>query len=417
LNAQVLKKPKNGAPSQVLPPAHEISRNLLEEARLGPKSSYPSGRITSMEVSVEVVNEFLEKLNADLESDLIPAEKARERLASYARSRRLVDYAIATLTRKVDDASEVARITGTSVGQAKATVATGKVLRESSDLSDALAHGNVSLEQATEIAKAEESSPGAAEELVGVAKDEPFHVLKDKARKAKLEAEQHKDLAERQRATRSARSYSDELGMVHLHMALEPHVGTPIVARAEAEAQRRYRGAKREDAKEPFERHLADAYAAMLAGSGVKGPATRPELVVLVSHEVATRGWTDVRAGEVCKIPGVGPVSPRVAKEIAEDAFLNGVFFDGTDLRHLKRWTRNVPVEVRVALELGTPPDFDGVKCVECGNRFRPEKDHLEPHCRGGPASTGNLGWRCDSCHDLKTEADRKAGKLKPPEP
>ena len=36
---------------------------------------------------------------------------------------------------------------------------------------------------------------------------------------------------------------------------------------------------------------------------------------MLVSHEVAKRGWTDVREGEVCKIPGVGPVTPKVAKE------------------------------------------------------------------------------------------------------
>jgi hypothetical protein len=59
--------------------------------------------------------------------------------------------------------------------------------------------------------------------------------------------------------------------------------------------------------------------------------------VVLVSHEVATRGWTDVREGEMCQIPGVGPVAPAVAKEIAHDAFLTGVFFDGKDLRHMRR--------------------------------------------------------------------------------
>jgi hypothetical protein len=56
-------------------------------------------------------------------------------------------------------------------------------------------------------------------------------MLQDKARKTKLEAEQHKDLADRQRAARCARSHSDELGMINIHLALEPHVGTPIVAR------------------------------------------------------------------------------------------------------------------------------------------------------------------------------------------
>jgi hypothetical protein len=361
--------------------------------------------------------EALEKANANLQPELLPDPEARKLLAAYAKAGRLVDFGVAALTRKVDDASEVARATGTSMGKAKATVTTGKVLGASEDLSDALRHGDISLDQAAEIAKAEESAPGAAEELVAVAQDEAFHVLRDKARKTKLEAEQRKGLAGRQRVARAARSYSDELGMVHVHLALEPHVGTPIVNRAEAEAGRLLRGAKKKDKAEPFERHLADAYAAMLSGGPGKGRAKRPELVVLVSHEVATRGWRDVKAGEVCKIPGVGPLSPQVAREIARDAFLTGLFYDGTDLRHMRRWTRNTPVEVRLALELGEPPEFDGVRCKDCGNRFRNENDHVEPHAAHGPASTDNLKHRCKSCHDAKTARDRKAGKLKPPEP
>jgi hypothetical protein len=118
---------------------------------------------------------------------------------------------------------------------------------------------------------------------------------------------------------------------------------------------------------------------------------------VLLSHEIAKRGCKDVGQGEVCKIPGVGPVAPEVAKEIAHDAFVTGVLYDGTDLRQIRRWSRTPSVEVLVALELGEPPGFDGIKCLDCGNRFGTE--------------------RCWRCHRLKTERDRKAGKLKPPEP
>ncbi|MGH2735808.1 MAG: HNH endonuclease, partial [Actinomycetota bacterium] len=66
------------------------------------------------------------------------------------------------------------------------------------------------------------------------------------------------------------------------------------------------------------------------------------------------------------------------------------------------------------ALELGEPPAFDGVRCVDCGNRFRTQNDHVEPHVAGGPASTDNFKPRCWPCHQEKTERDRKAGKLKP---
>lgn len=363
--------------------------------------------------------ELLEKANVDLQPELLPAPVARRLLASYARARRLVDFGIAGLSHKLDDASELARVTGTSMGKAKAVVSTGKVLATSADLSAALQQGDISLDQAGEIAAAEESAPGAATELVTVAQKEPFHVLRDRARKAKLEAEQHKDLWARQRAARYGRSHCDGLGMVHIHLALEPHVGTPIVARAEAEAARLGKKAtagSTNGSKDPFERHLADAYASLLSGAG-KGRARRPELVVLVSHEVAKRGWTNVEKGEVCKIPGVGPVSPQVAKKIAEDAFLSGVLFDGQDLRNFARWTRNIPIEVLVALELGEAPSFDGVCCVDCGNRFRTEFDHVTPRFADGPTSKRNLKPRCWSCHQAKTKRDRNAGRFKPPDP
>ena len=346
---------------------------------------------------------LLEKANADLQPELLTVAGARERLEAYARARKLIDYGIAALAARLDDSPGLARATGTSLGKASETIATGSVLRESAPLDEALRSGAVSLDQAREISQAEASAPGSAGELLDVAAKESFSVLRQKARRVKLEAEQHHDLASRQHDSRSARSYQDDLGMINIHLTLEPHVGTPLVTRAEAEAARLARASAKES-REPFERHLADAYAKLLAGTGTTR-ARRPELVVLVSHEVIKRGWKDVSEGEVCKIPGVGPVAPRVAQEIARDAFLSGVFYDGVDLRHFARWSRNIPVPILIALELGDPPEFDGVCCVDCGNRFRTEFDHLEPRVASGPTSKANLNPRCWSCHRAKSDA------------
>lgn len=137
---------------------------------------------------IEQAIELLEKANAELQPELLPAPAAHRLLGSYTRARRLAEFGIAGLSRKID-ASEIANVTGTSMGQAKAVVSTGKVLAGSADLSTALQQGEVSLEQAGEIAAAEQSCPGAAKELVAVAKEEGFHVLREKARKRKLEAE------------------------------------------------------------------------------------------------------------------------------------------------------------------------------------------------------------------------------------
>ena len=359
---------------------------------------------------------FLEKANANLEPELLSADAVRDLLAAYARAEKLAAFGKTVLAQRLDDANEVARVTGASVGRARATVDTGHALGDTDQVRGAFQGGDISFDQASEIVKAERASPGCASELLSAANTEAFHVLKERARKIVLESEQGRDLAERQHHARCARSYSDELGMVHVHVALEPQVGAPIVNRAEAEAERLQRKANKDGCSERFEHHLADAYARILGGTATR-PSRRPELVIVVSHGVAKRGWTDIKRGEVCKIPGVGPVSPEVAREIAADAFLTGVFYDGKDLRHMRRWTRNIPVEVLLALQLGDPPEFDGVRCVDCGNRFRTENDHVEPHVAGGPASTGNLDPRCWSCHKAKTEQDRRAGKLTPQAP
>jgi len=377
--------------------------------------------------------EMLEKANADLEPGLMTQREIEHTFEIYSRAERLVAYGKAMLARQMDEA-KVARFGGTSIGKAKAVVATGNAMESSPELSHALQHGDVSLDQAVEIASAEHSSPGAAAELLKVAETKPFHVLRDEARRVKLDAEQHRDLGARQRAARFARSHTDPLGMVDLHLKWEPHVGVPIVAGAEAEAKRLFQAAKaaakeaelraRKEGRdpravpqpEPFERYLADAYAKLLSGSS-KGRTTRPEMVILVSHEIVKRGWDDVRDGEVCKIPGVGPVAPEVAREIAKDAFLTGLFYDGEDLRNIKRYARSRPKEVAIALELGEPPSFDGVSCVDCGNRFRTEFDHVHPYVARGPNSYENNDPRCWPCHQAKTKRDRRAGKLKPPEP
>jgi HNH endonuclease len=367
--------------------------------------------------SIDEAITWLEKANADLEPELLSAEATKHLLASYAKAEKLAAYGKTMLANKLDDAFAIAHASGTSMGKAKAIVDAGKTLSDTDEVREAFKNGDISLDQATEISRAEQKSPGSASELLSVAHRETFQVLRDKARKVVLEAEQHRGLAQRQHDARRANSHTDELGMIHIHLALEPHVGVPIVTRAETEAGRLYRAAKKEDRIEPFEAHLADAYAGLLSGSTTTTRSRRPEVVVLVSHEVATRGWTDIRTGEVCRIPGVGPISPQVAKNIAQDAFLNGVFCDGKDLRQFKRWTRNIPVEVLIALELGEPPAFDGVVCTDCGNRFRTENDHVQPRVAHGPTSTANLKPRCWSCHRAKTERDRKAGKLTPRDP
>lgn len=341
--------------------------------------------------------------NAGLAASVCPESEWRRRLACLVAIEQAAGYGKATVAARLGDPDGLARLAGTSVGRARDTIATGEALSRSPVLGDAVADGSVSLDQAAEITRAAAVAPDAVEGLVATARGKSFRALRDEARRVRLAAEPP-DLGVRQHRARRLRHWVGELGMVHLDAALEPHVGALLVERLERRARRLRQDA---DTTEPWERHLADALADTLSG-GSGGARRRgdAEVVVLVSHEVARRGWDQVREGEHCRIPGVGPIPPQVARDIAADAFVSGVVFDGTDLREMKRWTRSIPPEIRLALRLGDPPEFDGPRCVDCGKRLSLEIDHVYPVAAGGETSLANNRWRCEACHHTKTRTD-----------
>jgi 5-methylcytosine-specific restriction endonuclease McrA len=368
---------------------------------------------------------LLEQSNSGLSSELRSRAEAEALLQLYVRAEKLAAFGKATLAARVGDATRLARVSGVSVGQARRAIETGKRIAGVPRLAEAARQAVVSLEQADEIARTSTVAPGCVDDLLNLARNESYGVLKQKARTIRLEAQAGSDLTQRQHQARRLCHRVTDLGMIHLEADLEPHIGTPIVNRLEKQAKRLARKASHNNgngAKEPFQRYLADALPHIVsdvhtspgrrARSGSKQAHTGPaELVVLVSHEITQRGWHDVQPGEKCHIPGVGPIPPQTAKHIAQDAFLTGVFYDGADLRHLKRWTRHIPTPIRIALQLGEPPEFNGPQCAQCGNHYQLELDHHQPHHNGGPTSLPNIHPLCHHCHTRKTTQDRQDTK------
>jgi hypothetical protein len=234
-------------------------------------------------------------------------------------------------------------------------IETGRRMAEEPRLGGAARRGEVSLDQAEVIAHTTGVAPGSIDDLLSVARSESFHVLKSKARTVRLEAEDQTTLGQRQHRARRLRHWIGEMGMIHLEAALEPHIGTPMINRLQEAACRISRTRSTSDA-EPFERYLADVLPTITTGSGEGSRRGRTDMVILVSHEITQRGWQDVREGEQCKIPGIGPVDPQVAREIAGNAFLNALFYDGEDLRHFKRWIRNIPHRSASPCNWASPP-------------------------------------------------------------
>jgi hypothetical protein len=272
----------------------------------------------------------------------------------------------------------------------------------------ALLAGEVSLAQAAEIA----SVPEHEVELLGLARSSGLRAVKDAARKRRLAGMDANELYAKQRTARELVHWKDELGMIRFRGALPPDVGVAFVNRLDAETDRQWRTAKRAGAVEVRAAHAADAFVRLASSTGAAKTKTS-DLVVVVDLRAYRRGHTD--EGECCHIVGGGPIPVCVARELAKDAFLKIVLHDGVAIHTVAHFGRRRAAHLTTALELGPPPEFDGVQCAEpgCDRTYHLQWDHKDPHANGGPTSLENLQPLCCPDHIEKTERDRKAGLLR----
>ena len=309
------------------------------------------------------------------------------------------------------------RQTGTSPRDAKRHRETTKKLKAMPATEDALRKGQISPEQAEEIANTEEAAPGSEAEMLGAAKRKSLGELRDRGRDRRQRAADPEELAARQRKARSFRHWLDELGMTCFRGKLTPEVGVPFISRLEAETKRLAKEANAADPggeREPWECVAADAFAKIVNGEG-KGSATTADVSFVVDLNAYRRGHAE--GDEACHIIGGSRVTVAMVRQwIADyDPFIKAVIHDGVEIKMVSHFGRHMSAELRTALHLGTPPLFTGAVCnceAECGRRRGLQWDHIDPVANNGPTSYENLQPLSPRDHKAKTTRDREAGLL-----
>jgi hypothetical protein len=118
---------------------------------------------------------------------------------------------------------------------------------------------------------------------------------------------------------------------------------------------------------------------------------------IVIPHSALVRGGTV--DGEICEIPGVGPVDVAWVRELLGSAFLTAIIKKGNDIVTVAHLGRHVPAEIQTALLVsGRECDIAG-----CNHRGYLERDHTDDYANGGPTAFWNLGWLCYRHHQLKT--------------
>jgi hypothetical protein len=342
-----------------------------------------------------------------------------EKAAAAARARAAVRAAECGEHRKLghaDPSEWVGRERGSTARAARRELDTTKKLDLCPNTRDAVAAGEVSLDQAEEIVHTEEEVPGSEEELLALALRSGLSKLRDEARAKRLRAIPPEKLRDRQHAARSVHHWRDHLGMIAGSFRLAPEVGVPFVNRLDREAQRLRRAAKqRGDTVERFEAYAADAFTEMLRERTTLAKPKRREIDVVVVCDLRAYRRGHAHEDEQCHLVGGGPIPVRLVRELSKDAFLKAVLHDGVNIHTVKHFGRHIPAELRTALELGPLPGLDGVVCSDegCDRRYGLEWDHDNPVANGGETSFENLTPKCGPHHWDKTARDRRDGKFR----
>ena len=332
----------------------------------------------------------------------------------------------------------LAAATGESVGQSAGVLELGGELDRQPGVEEALREGRLSAARAKLVSAAVTANPAREADLVAGGEHDTLGQLKERCLRAKAEGRTAQGEARAHQAlhrSRRCRTWTDEDGALRVDARLTPDAGAALVPPRGGETRRFFTRARITGVHESPDAYRADALVALVTGTGILGagptditpttttagtdtdtdtttgttgtdtgraggraPAPRATIHVRVDLDALRRG--SVGRGEVCEIPGVGPVPVRVARDLLGEALCDLVITNGVDVTTIYRMGRSIPGPLRTALLARDQ------HCVVpgCDTATGLEMDHWQVgFAEGGPVSLDNLARICHHHHQLKT--------------
>jgi hypothetical protein len=369
---------------------------------------------------LEAVLVRLAGLAGSVEPDTFSPEDARVLLAMAAAVERAAAGLQLLLTRRAvvgapyeeeghrSAATWLAEATRTSVPEAVRAITTAERLADLPATAEAVRRGALSPVETQTVVAAATADPTVEADLLDAVQSLSLREFRHYARR--LAAAAHdSDPGHRAELVRQRyfRGWTDIDGMFRFSGGVTQDEGLQMMSAVRSRAAHMADDAHRSGhLDEPQAALDADALVSLVTGEERRatfaGPeAGRPRRTDMIWHvqlEALRRGA--VHDGEVCEIPGVGPVSVATARHVLGEAMLRLVISDGVSVSTVLHLGRAIPAHVETALEARDRT------CVvpDCGVAVNLEVDHWQVrYAEGGPSALWNLCRLCRHHHRLKT--------------
>ena len=373
---------------------------------------------------------MLDELLASLEPGTLLGSEAAECLAVAVRVRNKSAAVEGLLARRVADtpawraggarspAHYLAKVRGSSVSDAAATVEAVAMLDELPAVTEAFKAGKLSGPQLVPVATVAADRPGSEQALLAAAESETVTGLR---RRCVAVADTGVDAQARHDRVHAARSLTHRPRIEGgFEMSLR---GTNDDLAAILAAIGPHQRAAFDEARRAGRHERADAYAydgflrlceasSSTGGPGPIGDAgpgtgqpgqhrrstgSDTKIIMRVDHAAWVRGHAV--EGEVCDIAGVGPVPMSVVDAAMGDAFLAAVVTKGHDVVNVAHLGRKPTAHQRTALQF-TAPECTAEGCHQTALL---EIDHEIDWQHTGHTLLGELEVHCRHHHRLKT--------------
>ena len=300
-----------------------------------------------------------------------------------------------------------ANVCGVSESAARQALAIADRLDELPATEDRLRSGKLSIAQAAQVTAGATVDPSAEPRLLLVAERKGMRELcaeKERVVAAATDEDKARALAHRERHLRTwTKGYAthgtfsgptDEVEL--LLAALEPG---EKVAYESGRTTNNHEGPDtyRFDALIGLAGRTSSAGVPHPDGADAKVDRSRAITRIRVDLHALLAGHTE--PGEVCEIPGVGPVPVFRAREVLSHGLLELVISDGVDVQTVVSTTRHVPNALRIAIEERDPT----CKIRDCGADQHLHRHHVDEYAKHRRTTYKILGRLCQPHHDLVT--------------